>query len=474
MSKTLRGLLSLLLLALVLPAFLNLPMLHAQNELLEGKPAYSLAEAKKYVKELVPLVEKATGRKLHKIPSIKLVDREKMIPVLQMEFEPQLENLYPGYSAEQLKNAGYSQSVAYAQAIIGKYGIIDRSLYLLPKNLAPLLKLAKVDEKYTQSILKLTIAHELVHAIQDQETDLKRIRKISNYDELNAFSAIIEGHAVFIQDQVGNALKLEESAIELSRLLSAGAVTYDDPAQEMINQLIATQFEQIYLGGRKFIEYHYQQGGNERVWEIMAKPPRRTAMIAKPETYNPEKQTGVNYRTLVEGLEKELDGTGWQTQNMEVGQMGLRTVYAKIDEPNREAIIAQIEHVQAFIAQNTDPPCIVNVSAIVVKDGNFTKRYMALLEDMIQKNVKEIESSAILQINDFSIVNFTGIKADIAHKISFDLAQGDGSPSVPNRFIRICRSNLLLEFFTNNYTMDDALIIKIAELVFSRYEQMSK
>lgn len=473
MSKTLRGLLGLVLLSFF-SLFFNLPMLHAQSELLEGKSAYTLAEARKYVKEIVPLVEEATGRKLNKIPPLKLVDREKMIPILQVEFEPQLKNLYRDYSAKQLEEAGYKQSSAYAKALMGKYGIMDRSLYLLPKNLAPLLKLAKVDEKYTQPILKLVIAHELVHAIQDQEIDLKRIQQITNYDELSAFSATIEGQAVFVQDQVGKALGLEESAIELSRLLSAGAVTYDDPAQEMINKLIATQFEQIYLGGRKFIEYHYQQGGNERVWEILAKPPVKTAMIAKPDTYNPEKQTELNYQALVEGLEHNLDGEGWQTQNMEVGQMGLRAVYAKIDEQNREAIIDQIEHVQIFIAQNTDPPCTVNVSAIIVKDGSFAKKYMALLEDMVRKNVKEIESSTILQIKNFSIADFTGMKADIARKISFDLAQGDDSPSVPNVFIRICRGNLMLEFYTSNYTMDDALIIKIAELVFSRYEQMSQ
>jgi hypothetical protein len=474
MSKTLRGLLGLLLLSFFLPAVLNPPMLHAQDELLEGKPAYSLAEAKKYVKEVVPLVEKATGRKLNKIPAIKLVDREEMIPVLQEEFEPQLKNLYPDYSAEQMENVGYDQSLVYAKAIMGKYGIMDRSLYLLPKNLVPLLKLSKVDEKYTKSILKLVIAHELVHAIQDQETDLKRVQQIINYDELNAFSATIEGHAVFVQDQVGSALGLEESAIELSRLLSAGAVTYDDPAQEMFNKLIATQFEQIYLGGRKFIEYHYQEGGNERVWEILAKPPLKTAMIAKPDTYNPEKQTELNYQSLLAGLDQELEGEGWQTQNMELGQMSLHAVYAKIDEQNREAIIAQIENVQTFIAQKADPPCMVNVSAIVLKDGNFTKKYLALLEDLAQKNVKELESSAIIKINDFFVGDFTAMEADNARKISFGLSQNDESESVQNLFIRISRGSLLLEFYTSNYGVEDAAIIKIAELVFSRYEQISK
>lgn len=477
MSKTLRGLLFVVLFALVsfvlvYPSVLNAAEI--QEAIPEGKPAFTLREVKTFVKEIIPLVEEVTGKKFHKIPKIKLVDRKKMIPVLQTEFTPQLKNFYPDYSDEQLNEASLSQSSAYSKLLMGKYGIVDRYLYLLPKNLPSILELAKVDANDTKPILKLIIAHELTHALQDQETGLKRMWQITNYDELSAFSATIEGHAVFVQDQVGKALGLEESAIELSRLLSAGAVTYDDPAQEMINKLIATQFEQIYLGGRKFIEYHYQQGGNERVWEILAKPPVKTAMIAEPDTYNPVKQAELNYSSLVEGLEQQLVGEGWQTQNMEVGQMGLRSVYAKIDEQNREAIIAQIKHVQIFIAQNTDPPCLVNISAIVLKDGNFTKKYLALLEDLVQKNVKELESSAIMQIKDFSISDFTGIEADIAHKISFNLAQGDDSPSIPNVFFRICRGNLLLEFYTNNYTMDDALIIKIAELVFSRYESMNQ
>ncbi len=40
---------------------------------------------------------------------------------------------------------------------------------------------------------------------------------------------------------------LDESVIEISRLLSAGAVKYDDPAMEMTNKIIATHLNKSTL-----------------------------------------------------------------------------------------------------------------------------------------------------------------------------------------------------------------------------------
>jgi hypothetical protein len=469
-----KTILFLVMLALILfhPAFIHAE--DTQGMPGEGTPAYKLKEATSFTTDIVPLIEDATGRKFAKIPAIKLVDRKKMTAILQVELKPQLKGMYPDYSEERLNELSSQQASVLAPAVMGKYGLLDHNLYLMPKNLGPLFKMVKVDSKYTQSILKLVIVHELIHALQDQQTDLKRFWNITSIDEINAFQATIEGHAVFIQDLLGREMGLDESVIEMSRLLSAGAVTFDDPAREMIKKLIATQYEQIYLGGKKFIEYHYQHGGNERVWEIIAKPPVKTAMIAHPETYSPVKQTQLNYAALLDGLEQELAGEDWKVKNIELGQMAMRSIYAKIPETDREEIISNIEHVQVFLAQNTDPPCIVSVSAIVLKNGDISKKYIALLEELARKNVDALKSSPTMQIDDFSIEDLTGIQADIARRVTFSILSKGKEEGQPQLFIRIGRGKLILEFFVSNFKMEDSLIIKIAEKVFERYQDIDE
>lgn len=461
-------LLVILMLVLIYPVITNAEM--TQEMLAEGEPAYMMKEARSLLKEIVPVVEQAVGRKFIKTPRLKLVNREKIAAVLRLESRPRLANLYPNYSDEQLDALCSTHAKLFSVALMGKYGINDGVLYLLPRNLIPIMKLAKVDEQYAQSLLKLIIAHELVHSLQDQETELQRIDKITGVDELNAFTATIEGHAVFIQEKVGLEMGLGESVIEMSRLLSAGAVKNDDPAKEIANKVIASQFEQIYLGGKRFIEYHYNQGGNERVWEIVAAPPVKTAMISRPDTYSPVKQGDIDYKSLLDGLEQDLGGNDWQVQNFELGEMMIRSAYAKMDERVREEIISQIEHIQSFIAQKADPPCIVNLSVFIIKDGDFSKKYLTALEELAQLSVKEIESSPSMGVKDFFLSDFTGIKADLARKGMFTVFMKNKTGEAKQTLFRICRDNVILEVLISNLELDDAVVVKLAEKVFARYE----
>ncbi|HYH02576.1 MAG TPA: hypothetical protein VEC37_05710, partial [Bacillota bacterium] len=196
----------------------------------EGKPAYTMKEVKNYVCKIVPLVENATGKKFLKIPRLVFADRKKMTKVLSRELMEPLSNLYPQLARDQINRMSQSQAALASMNLMGKYGVKDGKLYLLPKNMLPLLNLAEVDEKHTKSLLQLVIAHELTHALQDQETDLKRCYKITDIDRFSAFSATMEGQAVWVQEKVGRQLGLDDSVVEMSRLLSAGTIKFDDPA----------------------------------------------------------------------------------------------------------------------------------------------------------------------------------------------------------------------------------------------------
>ncbi|HEX2953938.1 MAG TPA: hypothetical protein VHR47_08140 [Bacillota bacterium] len=345
---------------------------------------------------------------------------------------------------------------------------------MLPKNLLPILNVAKVDERHAKSLLQLIIAHELTHALQDQKTDLRRAYKIMDADQLSAFSATIERHAVWTQEVVGRQLRLNESVVEMSRLLSAGSVKYDDPALEMINKTIATQFEEVYLGGEKFISYHYQHGGNERVWQIIANPPLKTSMIALPVTYSAKPQAELNYAKLFDGLENKLDGEGWEVRNIGLGHMVVKSVYAQMEEADQSQILAQVQHVQSFVAQNDTLESTFNISVVTMKDAKFAPTYLQLLEKMVKKNVEMLRSSPSMQIKIFAITNFEPFPNDPSHKVLLHVFSGDGSDSSKQIFVRVFKDNLMLEFYLCNFDMNDPQITEIIEEILGRYQKLLK
>lgn len=438
----------------------------------EGAPAFTREQANAYAQELIPLVEEAAGRKLKLVPAIRLVNREELARVLARELQPQLKNLLPKLKEVEVKRAAQAQAQFLAPVLLGKYGTEDKVLYLLPRNLHPLLKLLRMDEKHSVSIVKLVIAHELTHALQDQEVGLQeKFCQVKGLDESQAVNATIEGHAVFIQYKVGQALKLGETVREYSKLLAAGAVKFEDPALELLNQRISAQFEQIYLGGKKFVEYHHKKGGNELIWRILAAPPVETSMIAAPETYSPVRKERPDYAKLLEGLEKEFGERDWVVRNVEMGQMMLRSSYAGLDASKREEMVSKLVHGQALIVVCPSPQAAGYVLLLVLKDPAYLPKFIATVEEQARRNVEKVKTGSVFKIENLRIGDFPGIQADVSRKVCFNIA-GPGEAAVKQVLVRICRGKVMLEILDANIGLSDAKIIAIAEEVFQRYNSM--
>ncbi len=438
----------------------------------EGEPAFTREQASTYARELVPLVEEAAGRKLKRAPSIELVSRAELAEVLSRELQPQLRNLFPKLNEEEVKGAADAQARLLAPMLLGKFGTEDKVLYLMPRNLYPLLKLVKIDEKHATAMTRLVIAHELAHALQDQEVGLQeKLCQARSLDECQAVNATIEGHAVFIQEKVGRALMLDDALQEHARALAAGAVKLEDPALELLNRTISVQFEQITLGGKKFIGYHYREGGTERLWQILVAPPTETSMIANPAGYSPLRGRKLDYAKMLEGLEQDFGAGDWTVQNIELGQMMLRSAYALLEESRAEEIISQVERAQTLIAITAEPFMLGNVSIVVLKKREYGPKLIAAVEEAARKNVEKMKSGSFVGVSDLVMEDFAGIKADVARKLSMNiLAPGD--IRVKQVVVRVCRGRVMVEILDANIGLTDEKIIGIAEKVFQRHEAL--
>jgi hypothetical protein len=360
-----------------------------------------------------------------------------------------------------------------APVLMGKYGIEDDALYLMPMNFYPLLKLVKIDAAHAMSVLKLIIAHELTHAIQDQEIDLgKMSRTRGGLEEMQAFNATIEGHAVFVQERVGHSLGLEDVVLESARLFAAGAVELHDPGVEMIAKMIGAQFEQVYLGGRGFIQYHHEKGGMRRVWEILANPPVETSMIARPDTYSPRAKAELDYASILNGVERDFGERKWTVKNVKVGQMLMRSAYANVEPTAREEIMANVSRAQTLVVQCAQPVSMADITIIVLDDPGFAPKFVAILEETARKNVAKMKTGAVLKVAGLEIGRFPKAPPDAtaASKVSFAVTLPTGGVQ-RHVFVRICRGDLLVEIHEFGVGLTDDKFAAIAQRVFARYQE---
>ncbi len=394
----------------------------------EGKPGYTEAEAQSYVRELIPLVEKAAGRRFKTLPKVKLVNRAGLIPVLAAEFAPQIRRLDPNLTAAELRADSEEMSRDYAMCFLGKYGIGTGKLYLLPRNFQPLMDVAEVDPKYRRQIVEIVIAHELTHALQDQYVSIAKLEQTATSTEERslAFAATLEGFAVFVQDAVADQLKISGAAKELARLIALGSVKGADPSMEVASQRDVEIVRSVYLSGRDFIAWQFRHGGFEQVWRVLASPPTKTSQVFHPETYcsysPPER--GLDWSRALKGLEARIGGRKWTVDNKEVGEMELRAAYIGFDEKTREAILSDIEHAQRLVA--TSGECEVRIGLVVLKDRSMAPALVSATEKSTIASLEKMRGSKIYETHYSRPANFAEMtgKADIARRISGTMRHG--------------------------------------------------
>lgn len=285
-------LLALLLLALPLWAQASSTIAPATGAPLpEDRPAYTLEQVRAIVWEVLPLVERVTERKLQQMPEIKVLTRQE----------------YDRLSQPDPKRRGGRQNSSRSMAhyAFGAYDPRLKALVFLPGNFVPRLRHAGVPDQYYPVILKIIIAHELAHALQDQEAGLGTVyRRARTKEAWFAHRATIEGHATFVMGKVAEALGMPQAMEEFEKTIAAGLIPLTGPDHAMDNAAMREEFRSSYIDGASFIRWHYQHAGNERVWQIVKTPPLTRDVILRPELYRHDRpeahdRPGVDSRTQV-------------------------------------------------------------------------------------------------------------------------------------------------------------------------------
>lgn len=179
----------------------------------------------------------------------------------------------------------------YTAQILGLYVVEDQVLYIGGQS--PQLTAAQ----------RVTAAHEVLHALQDQAFDLEAFMDLDDEesDSLLARLALVEGDAILTQELWSLRFQSEaerEEARQESRAQSPSALA---AAPDYVRESLLFPYREGFV----FVQALFSEGGYAAVDAAFADPPTSTRHIMRPETYVAgEEHTGTTVTTQ--------PGPGWQ------------------------------------------------------------------------------------------------------------------------------------------------------------------
>ena len=166
---------------------------------------------------------------------------------------------------------------------------------------------------------ELTLAHELLHALQDQHFGLSSFDD-STLDSVNARNGLVEGDAVVVERAYERNCETGEwQCVEVE-------TTAANPLPPDFHWGVYFLGFFPYAEGPSFVEHHRDRGGWAAVDRLYDDPPTASAEIVHPDTYGSDAYGGVTV--------EDRNGARWERVTVEsgadaatVGQAGVSSMF---------------------------------------------------------------------------------------------------------------------------------------------------
>jgi hypothetical protein len=238
----------------------------AQQDPLEKKPPSKRdLRLQKAVDEMVRIVEKYAQLEFETPPRVRAAKHKEWRELIQREFEIE----------------GGRELFQMSVSTLGVYLARSKEIVLSPLVVAPLIKELDDDApRHTRKAVahqKATIAHEIVHALQEVHFGLpSKLEAATEIDEILRYKWLIEGHAVLVEELIA------ERELGLEDFMLTGP--YGG---------LAVGLDPSYVRGRNYFLHVLRTEGMKGVHQRLKQPPTHAAMkeLAKkplPKQAQPE------------------------------------------------------------------------------------------------------------------------------------------------------------------------------------------
>lgn len=251
-------------------------------------------QAESLVKELAPIVEKCTGRTFRRLPPVRLVSLMDMAELVAddityvsglrgQDLEAKL--------ADDLDKAIdlYGESLRIASRLVGKYSLKHKRIAIAPDALALVLDQTAHTADDRAALLRVTCAHELAHALHDQQVDYgKIVADLPNDREVGyAYGALTEAFAAFTHELVAEELQLPPAVrTQFAAVFAAHVPPEFD--RESCAALLAS---------------YRVTDGMEKIWRTLEHPPANLAEELRRQTAKPPAAPGDRYAAALDAIQ---------------------------------------------------------------------------------------------------------------------------------------------------------------------------
>ncbi len=417
----------------------------------EAEPAFTRDEALTWFQEVAPVVERIAQRKLPDDLTIEVSDRAALAESIRADFSLQRElilessglNALRGLTDEQreveLTAAIDAEADLLAMAMLGKYTMTDGVLHLAPTNVVPLTRLYGIENLEHADLARAMLVHELVHALQDQETDLTATMTAIGADEDRAVAlqSTIEGHAMVLTSLAAEELGITEAADALHRMLAMETV--EGFETEMgYGRMVADHMTRVYRSGHAFMQAQWRSAEManidpiEHLWHVVANPPRSTEVIDTPELYGTESEAPAEaWADLDVVAEQALSRLGIDPGSQDVmvirlNRVALSAAFAAVeDEQLRKNALDGFDDGRSFVAVDADAlgeyDGLLSITASIVRFRTADDaREFLQASDEVARVSRELAASNGLEMLEFEEQSRkmpSGEKLRVAHAV---------------------------------------------------------
>ena len=241
-----------------------------------------------WVTEVRPRVERVAGRAFRTGTPVLATTNDELARILAKPIERDIRAARPGLIPVAARANAMSLAYSIATRTLGVYAHEQRTIYVVPENIESITGTSEIPADLADRVLRLTIAHELVHALQDQHVGLSpRGANAASGEARQAFTAVVEGHAVWVTRRIAEQLGWTDAkqAIMKSALRSSGAPREPEVGETGMPGSMDPGL--VYRAGADFIARRFELGGLEAVWMALRVPPTRTEDIRRPDQSGP-------------------------------------------------------------------------------------------------------------------------------------------------------------------------------------------
>lgn len=305
------------------------------------------------VAELARRVGSLLERPLREVPPVEAMTPGEVEQALLADAKARLRAL--GASEEEAEKAVAAQMIPLAlqgSRLTALYLPGSKRIVLQPRVIDALTDAGVIPKEERSRVVELLVAHEIAHAIQDQEIGLIGFLAVTDEtdparrsDRESGRRAVVEGQAMLVQELLARQLVAEDAAwtaaARVAESIAPGALAPEGDPDRYREGL-------IYRGGARLAKERHAKGGAAATWELFRDPPADLSALTGT--------TSVFDAALASRLAKAIEadaaaalGAGWSVRSMSASPAtALASQLATLPPERREPLIASIRALAAL------------------------------------------------------------------------------------------------------------------------------